>query len=93
MASPIPSHPVSRPTLVTPSTFTQDISRAILASADGPKSIHLDSHPHGALEYPPPPPPSPVESRTTHAAGLVCDEAAYILHCDFHSSSVYEAGF
>ncbi|GFF43631.1 hypothetical protein IFM61606_04356 [Aspergillus udagawae] len=66
MASPIPSHPPSRPTLVTPSTFTQDISRAILASADGPKSIHLDSQPHGALEYPPPPPPSPVESRTTH---------------------------
>ncbi|EAW13806.1 uncharacterized protein ACLA_068330 [Aspergillus clavatus NRRL 1] len=66
MASPILSHPRARPTLVTPSTFTQDISRAILASAEGPKSIHVDSNPHAALEYPPPPPPSPVESRSPH---------------------------
>ncbi|KAH8434769.1 uncharacterized protein LDX57_012404 [Aspergillus melleus] len=66
MASPIASHPPARPALVTPSTFTQDISRAIMASTETPKSVEPEPHPHAGLSYPPPPPPSPVESRSSH---------------------------
>ncbi|KAI9926634.1 hypothetical protein MW887_003725 [Aspergillus wentii] len=63
MASPISTRP-ARPTVITPSTFTQDISRAIMASTQAPKySAAIDTNPH-SLEYPPPPPPSPVGFRT-----------------------------
>ncbi|KAF9882637.1 hypothetical protein FE257_005818, partial [Aspergillus nanangensis] len=58
MASPIASHSPNRPTLLTPSTFTQDISRAILASTQMPKSTDVEpQHPHLSLQFPPPPPP------------------------------------
>jgi hypothetical protein len=68
MSAPITSHPRSRPTIITPSTFTQDISRAILASSQMPKSVDAEPHPHLGLQFPPPPPPpSPVESRNPHA--------------------------
>ncbi|PLB50476.1 hypothetical protein P170DRAFT_474025 [Aspergillus steynii IBT 23096] len=78
MASPIAAHPPTRPALLTPSTFTRDISRAIMASTQAPKSVDLDPHPHAGLSYPPPPPPpSPVESRSPHAVwGVVGGERA-----------------
>ncbi|KAF7589100.1 hypothetical protein BBP40_004767 [Aspergillus hancockii] len=60
MTPPI-AHPRNRPTVLTPSTFTQDISRAIMAALQESKTVPLEPHPHLGLLYPPPPPPpSPI---------------------------------
>lgn len=53
------------PVLSSPSIFSQDISRAILASNQLPKSTHAASSPLSVPEYPPTPPPSPVASKST----------------------------
>ncbi|PKY02926.1 hypothetical protein P168DRAFT_319470 [Aspergillus campestris IBT 28561] len=57
MATPVAAPRRSPPTIMTPSTFTQDISRAIMASSQVPKSINLELNPQANLEFPPPPPP------------------------------------
>ncbi|RJE25941.1 hypothetical protein PHISCL_01710 [Aspergillus sclerotialis] len=63
MSSPVSCDMHTRPTAVTPSTFSQDISRAILASNQAPKSAYVNTNPHAAMTYPPTPPPSPVGSK------------------------------
>lgn len=63
MSSPISCDIPTRPTVVTPSTFSQDISRAILASNQTPKSAYVNANSPAAMAYPPTPPPSPVGSK------------------------------
>lgn len=54
----------NRPTILPPpSSFSQDICRAILASSQTPKYAHAFSNSQ-IIETPPPPPPSPVGFRT-----------------------------
>lgn len=53
----------NRPTILSPpSSFSQDICRAILASSQTPKYAHAFSNSQ-VIETPPPPPPSPVGFR------------------------------